>query len=81
MARQILMACLIFNGFESGATAHVLMRFALLEQLSPVVLDAARTVRASSDMILIQIRMLCCGLHVLRKELACMPACTGLRKM
>ena len=54
--------------------------FALLEQLSSVVLDAARTVRASSDMILIQIRMLCCGLHVLRKELACMPACTVLRK-
>ena len=49
--------------------------------LSSVVLDAARTVRASSDMILIQIRMLCCGLHVLRKELACMPACTVLRKM
>ena len=67
MARQILMACLIFNGFESGATAHVLMRFALLEQLSPVILDAARTVRASSDMILIQIRMLCGGLHVLQK--------------
>ena len=37
-----------------------------VEQLSPVVLDAAETVRASSDMILIQIRMLCCGLHVLR---------------
>ena len=30
MARQILMACLIFNGFESGATARVLTSFALL---------------------------------------------------
>ena len=29
MARQILMACLIFNGSESGATARVLTRFAL----------------------------------------------------
>jgi len=81
MARQILMACLIFNGFESGATARVLTSFALLEQLSPVVLDAARTVCASSDVILIQIRLLCCGLHVLHKELQCMPACTVLRKM
>ena len=31
MARQILMVCLIFNGFESGATARVITRFALLD--------------------------------------------------
>ena len=28
---QILMVCLIFNGFKSGATARVITRFALLD--------------------------------------------------
>ena len=46
----------------------------IIKSCRPVVLDAARTVCASSDVILIQIRLLCGGLHVRHKELQCLPA-------